>query len=452
MNGRTRSKLRNIRMFFTKNVWSSRYIVRNTLVVTLALTALALIAGVGVYAVQAYKNAAPKKQEPVIAQVEEAPVVITYAQAPTLDRTSVEGLKVAMENGAKADIAANETLMVAGTGSDFDTKAVANADDVNIYAKAADDAELVGKMDTGAVCKVLTKKGGWLKISSGDVEGYVDEKLVIQGEKAKKLAQDYFSAKGTVNTDGVCIRTEASTSADQVMMANKEDSFTVNKEASTDKWICVVIEETGGEAYVYADYIDVKESYLEAYSVETEEVQEKKEESETEEETTAEDETEADTEQEEETTTESETTTEAATTEETTTEATTTEETTTESTTPVATDDFNLLCAVVYCESGAESYEGQLAVANVILNRVKSSAYGNTISEVVYAPYQFAVVGSEKFNSLLAGGAPETTVAACQAALAGTNNVGNCIGFRPTWNIDTSTLSFYIQIGNHIFF
>ena len=110
------------------------------------------------------------------------------------------------------------------------------------------------------------------------------------------------------------------------------------------------------------------------------------------------------------------------------------------------------MAAVVYCESGGECYEGQLAVANVILNRVRSSSYGNTISEVVYAPYQFSVVGSERFQRALAGEVSDTTLAACQAALAGTNNVGNCIGFRPTWNIDTSSLSYYIQIGNHIFF
>ena len=49
-------------------------------------------------------------------------------------------------------------------------------------------------------------------------------------------------------------------------------------------------------------------------------------------------------------------------------------------------------------------------------------------------------------------GGSESCLRAAQDALNGANNVGSCMSFRPTWNIDTSTLGSYIQIGDHIFF
>ena len=48
-----------------------------------------------------------------------------------------------------------------------------------------------------------------------------------------------------------------------------------------------------------------------------------------------------------------------------------------------------LLAAIIYCEAGNQPYEGQIAVGAVIMNRVKSSAYPNTIEGVIYQSGQF---------------------------------------------------------------
>ena len=60
-----------------------------------------------------------------------------------------------------------------------------------------------------------------------------------------------------------------------------------------------------------------------------------------------------------------------------------------------------MLACLVYAEAGNQSYEGMLAVANVVLNRVKSDAYWHvdTIKEVIYDKkwaVQFAVTVKNK--------------------------------------------------------
>lgn len=51
--------------------------------------------------------------------------------------------------------------------------------------------------------------------------------------------------------------------------------------------------------------------------------------------------------------------------------------------------DLRYLTAIIYCESGNQSYKGKVAVANVVLNRVNSSKYPNTIKKVIYQKWQF---------------------------------------------------------------
>ena len=69
-----------------------------------------------------------------------------------------------------------------------------------------------------------------------------------------------------------------------------------------------------------------------------------------------------------------------------------------------------LLACIIDWEAGSESYEGKLAVANVVLNRVKSGKWGSSITSVIYAPKQFSGVSdgngnpSAKFAARLSSG------------------------------------------------
>lgn len=61
-------------------------------------------------------------------------------------------------------------------------------------------------------------------------------------------------------------------------------------------------------------------------------------------------------------------------------------------------NDLNLLARLVYGEARGEPYTGQVAVAAVVLNRVRSSSFPNTISGVIYQSGAFSVVNDGQIN------------------------------------------------------
>lgn len=111
-------------------------------------------------------------------------------------------------------------------------------------------------------------------------------------------------------------------------------------------------------------------------------------------------------------------------------------------------NDRYLLAVLIYCEAGGEPYEGQVAVGAVVINRVLSSVYPNTVSGVIYQPYQFSPVSSGRFAYYLSiGKTTQSCYNAADAAMSGVTNVGNCLHFRTPIAGLTGT-----QIGNHIFY
>lgn len=54
--------------------------------------------------------------------------------------------------------------------------------------------------------------------------------------------------------------------------------------------------------------------------------------------------------------------------------------------------DLRLMASIINCEAGGESFQGQVAVGIVIMNRVKSKAFPNTIKKVIYQKRQFSPV------------------------------------------------------------
>lgn len=114
--------------------------------------------------------------------------------------------------------------------------------------------------------------------------------------------------------------------------------------------------------------------------------------------------------------------------------------------------DRKLLANLIYCEARGESYEGKVAVGAVVINRVLSSVFPNTVVGVIYAPNQFAPVTSTK-NSLALALAEDKAARypdcykAADEAMSGYSNVGNRVFFRtPIPGLEG------LQIGNHIFY
>ena len=113
-----------------------------------------------------------------------------------------------------------------------------------------------------------------------------------------------------------------------------------------------------------------------------------------------------------------------------------------------AEGDRYLLANLIYCEAGGESYAGQLGVGSVVINRVLSSVYPDSVVGVIYQGGQFSPVASGRLAAALAGGsATASCYQAADAAMSGNTNVGNCVYFRtPIEGLSG------IQIGGHIFY
>ena len=112
-------------------------------------------------------------------------------------------------------------------------------------------------------------------------------------------------------------------------------------------------------------------------------------------------------------------------------------------------DDAYMLASIVYCEAGNQSYEGKLAVANVVLNRVKSPLFPNTISEVIYQSGQFGPVYYGTFQQTLASGPPSDCIQVANDALAGSNNIGDLLFFN---NVAPAGASSVTTIGDIVFY
>lgn len=113
-----------------------------------------------------------------------------------------------------------------------------------------------------------------------------------------------------------------------------------------------------------------------------------------------------------------------------------------------ADGDRYLLANLIYCEAGNQPYEGQIAVGAVVMNRVMSSVFPDTVVGVIYQNKQFSPVASGRLALALA---EDHATAACyraaDAAMSGQTTVGNCLFFRTPIEGLTG-----IQIGGHIFY
>ncbi len=114
-----------------------------------------------------------------------------------------------------------------------------------------------------------------------------------------------------------------------------------------------------------------------------------------------------------------------------------------------AEGDRYLLANLIYCEAGGEPYAGQVAVGSVVINRVLSSVYPDTVTGVIYQNKQFSPVASGRLALALAEGrATGSCYQAADEVMKGTTNVGNCVYFRTP--VDGVTPKY--RIGGHIFY
>ena len=115
-----------------------------------------------------------------------------------------------------------------------------------------------------------------------------------------------------------------------------------------------------------------------------------------------------------------------------------------------SSSDLYLLANCVYAEARGESYVGQVAVAAVILNRVKSSSFPNTISGVIYQPWAFTAVHDGQINLE----PNQTAINAARDAMNGWDPTYGCLFY---YNPAVATSKWIysrqvvVTIGKHVF-
>lgn len=271
---------------------------------------------------------------------------------------------------------------------------------LNVRSDASEDAEKVGKLykDCGGI--ILERRDGWTKLQSGNIIGWASDEFLLFGEDARALANDVGRMIATIDTETLRVRTEPGADAGVLGLLPKGDIVEVLSK-DNEEWVCIDYE--GMDGYVSAEYvvldfqIDSGETMEEIRIREEAEAEAKRH------------------------VNYGAYTTDA--------------------------DTTMLLAALIQCEAGSEAYEGQVAVGAVVMNRVRSGAYPNSIHGVIYASGQFTPALNGKVNAVYeSGNVKSSCVQAANDALAGVSNVGDCTHFRRNDGRDG------IVIGNHVFY
>ncbi len=269
---------------------------------------------------------------------------------------------------------------------------------LNIRSEASEESEKVGLLYKDCGGKILDQKDGWTKIQSGNVIGWAKDEYLLFGEDAKEMAEDVGNWIVTLDTSAVRVRMEPNSEADIYGLLAYEDTVEFI-ETINDNWISVEYNDEIG--YINTDYINVRFHIDEGETMDVIRVREREE----------------------------------------------AERKRKENRGAVAADadELRLLGALIYCEAGNQSYEGMVGVGAVVMNRVKSGAYPNTIHSVIYASGQFTPAMTGKVAKVYEGNVPEVCLQAAQAAINGETTVGDATHFRRAGKREGYVL------GDHVF-
>ena len=277
---------------------------------------------------------------------------------------------------------------------------------LNVREEPDADSAWVGKMYAGSGGYILETSDGWSKIKSDSVTGWVSNDYILSGEAGKaKALEEGCDLVIEVESDALKVRSAPTTEEENKLRAIYGGEI-YSVVSTQGDW--VEIEYTEGKTgWVAAEYVSIRYSYdyaISRKSIEEAERAKKR----------------------------------------------VSVGTTSRSAQSASYDDTTLLACLIQCESG--SYEGQLAVANVILNRVNSSKYPNSISGVIYAAGQFSPVRSGKLAARLEKGPSATALEAATDALNGTNNIGDFVHFRSAKGADVDSYSSYTIVAGNCFY
>jgi len=306
---------------------------------------------------------------------------------------------------------------------------VLTEDYVSVKESDSDDSEEIAKMFNGSFAQIIEKKDNCIKIKSGEVEGYIKGDNLTSGEDARALYDEYVKKYATINSDSeVEVKKDAKEKSDTVAKVAKGERYEVLK--MDDDWIYILIgKETKG--YISTKNADIFAEYAVAISV-----SEEKKMLEAEKKALL--------------------------------KAKTSEKngdsgakiSYSGSTMSMNDSDFAMFVALIFSESGNEPYDGKVAVAQVIINRIKSGKYPNTLEGVVYQSGQFGPARNgaldKNLNLYKNGGfqakGHKESIQAAKDALNGADIIGSRTSFNGYNAEKDKGHSNSVRIGNHLFY
>lgn len=273
---------------------------------------------------------------------------------------------------------------------------------VNVRSEATADSAKLGMMYKDCVGYIVEYTDTWTLLQTGNMTGWVCNEYLLFGDEAQALADEVGIYQATINSDNVNVRKDASLEAEVYDQVDKGEIFTVID--TTEDWLMVDFEGSTGYINIScADveyHIDCGETLAEIEEREAAERAARRE----------------------------------------------AERIQYYGVYAAGASDAELLGALIQCEAGTQSYEGMVAVGAVVMNRVRSGAYPNSIYGVVYAAGQFTPAFSGAVDRRIAAGVNPACVQAAQDAINGYSNVGPATHFRPV-----SCGHEGIAIGGHVF-
>jgi uncharacterized protein YgiM (DUF1202 family) len=273
---------------------------------------------------------------------------------------------------------------------------------LNVREEPSEDSTRVGLLYADCGGTILETDGDWTKIQSGKLIGWCSNEYLLFDDEAEELAQSVGITLAKVNADALRVRKEPNEDSGIWGLVKQGDQIEVITDHSTEEWVAIEFE--GEEGFLSSEFLDIKFSVDTGETIEDIKAREQREKEE--------------------------------------------KAKLKKNLGAVAVDapDETLLGALVYCEAGNQPYEGQLAVAAVVMNRVRSAAYPNTVSGVIYASGQFTPALNGKVAAQVQRGVPATCMQAANEAIAGNTNVGAATHFR-RWTGQEG-----IVIGAHVFY
>ena len=273
------------------------------------------------------------------------------------------------------------------------------SDSVNVREEPNEEAQKVGKLYKNCSGTMLEQADGWTKITSGNLIGWVSSDYLYFGEEADQKIAEVGTLKATISTDALRVRKEASENAGVYKLAKKDEKFKVVEEL--DGWIGVrVDDETVG--YVSAEYATVE--FTTEKGKTNQEIADKERAEQLK------------------------------------------KLTKNRGAVPSSVSETALLAALIQAEAGSQPYEGQLAVGAVVMNRVRSGGYPNTVMGVITQPGQFPPATNGTVGAIASRGAKASCVRAAEAAINGETNVGGATHFGRVGK------AVGIVIGSHVFY